>query len=61
LYFSFTFIFIGFGIEKGDEVICPALKFIAPANMVLLANYNLKLVDIDSETLTIDPIKLKKK
>jgi perosamine synthetase len=52
---------LALGLKKGDEVICPALTFIAPANMVLLANYNLKLVDIDSGTLTIDPIKLKKK
>jgi perosamine synthetase len=29
--------------------------------MVLLANFNLRLVDIDSKTLTIDPIQLKKK
>tara|TARA_Y100000591_G_C21854306_1_gene713977 strand:- start:2318 stop:3448 length:1131 start_codon:yes stop_codon:yes gene_type:complete len=48
------------GIKKGDEVICPDLTFIAPANMVLLSGAKLKLVDIDPETLTICPTKLEK-
>ena len=43
------------GIGDGDEVICPNLTFIAPANMVLLSGAKLILVDIDRETLTIDP------
>ena len=42
------------GIGHGDEIICPDLTFIAPANMVLLAGASLKLVDIDPETLAID-------
>ena len=41
------------GIKKGDEVICPDLTFIAPANMIVLSGAKLKLVDIDPETLTI--------
>ena len=48
------------GIKEGDEVICPDLTFIAPANMILLSGAKLKLVDIDPETLTICPKKLKK-
>ena len=36
------------------------LHFIAPANMVLLSNLKLKLIDIDPTTLTIDVSKLKK-
>ena len=49
------------GIGTGDEVICPDLTFIAPANMVALSGAKLKLVDIDPETLTIDPDKIEKK
>ncbi|MCH8012531.1 MAG: DegT/DnrJ/EryC1/StrS family aminotransferase [Candidatus Marinimicrobia bacterium] len=42
------------GIGHGDEVICPALTFIAPANMIVLSGAKLVLVDIDPNTLTID-------
>jgi perosamine synthetase len=42
-------------IGPGDEVLCPNLTFIAPANMVVLAGAKLVLVDIHPETLTIDP------
>lgn len=45
-------------ISKGDEVICPALTFIAPANMIALTGAKLILVDIDPKTLTIDPKKI---
>ncbi len=48
------------GIKKGDEVICPDLTFIAPANMIVLSGAKLKLVDIDPETLTICPKKIEK-
>ncbi len=51
----------GLGIGKGDEVICPDLTFIAPANMVVLSGAKLVLVDIDPETLTIDPYQIEKK
>jgi len=44
------------GIGPGDEVICPALTFISPANMVSLTGAKLVLVDIDRTTLTIDPL-----
>jgi perosamine synthetase len=43
------------GIGPGDEVICPDLTFIAPANMIVLAGAKLVLVDIDPDTLTINP------
>ena len=42
-------------IGKGDEVICPDLTFIAPANMITLSGAQLKLVDVDKTTLTLDP------
>ena len=48
-------------IGKGDEVICPDLTFIAPANMIVLSGATLKLVDIDPETLAIDHKLLEKK
>tara|TARA_B110000438_G_scaffold300780_1_gene353986 strand:- start:1306 stop:2418 length:1113 start_codon:yes stop_codon:yes gene_type:complete len=42
------------GIGKGDEVICPDLTFIAPANMIVLSGATLKLVDVEPETFAID-------
>ena len=48
-------------IGKGDEVICPDLTFIAPANMIVLSGAKLKLVDINSETLAIDHKQIEKK
>ena len=48
-------------LKSGDEIICPSLTFIAPANMILLSGAKLVLVDIDEETLTIDPKKIEKK
>ena len=48
-------------LKKGDEVICPALSFIAPANMVVLSNLKLVLVDIEPKTLTIDVDQIEKK
>ena len=47
-------------IGKGDEVICPDLTFIAPANMIVLSGAKLKLVDINPETLAIDHKKIEK-
>ena len=47
-------------IGEGDEIICPNLTFIAPANMVLLSGAKLNLVDIDCETLNLDPKLLEK-
>ena len=41
-------------IGSGDEVICPCLTFIAPANMVILSGAKLVLVDIDNKSFTID-------
>ena len=52
---------LSLNLKKRDEVICPALTFIAPANMVELSNFKLRLVDVDPETFTIDPLNLKNK
>ena len=48
-------------IGKGDEVICPDLTFLAPANMIALSGAKLKLVDINPETLAIDHKQIEKK
>ncbi|MCD6290051.1 MAG: DegT/DnrJ/EryC1/StrS family aminotransferase, partial [Anaerolineae bacterium] len=43
------------GIEAGDEVIIPAVTFVATATAVVLANAVPIFVDIDPETYQIDP------
>ncbi len=49
------------GIGPGDEVVCPNLTFIAPANMIVLSGAELVLVDIDKNTLTLDVKAFEKK
>ena len=48
-------------INLGDEVICPDLTFIAPANMIILSGAKLKLVDVNFKTLAIDHKQIIKK
>ena len=48
-------------LEKSDEVICPDLTFLAPANMIVLSGAKLKLIDINPETLAIDHKQIEKK
>jgi len=47
-----------FGADRGDEVIVPALTFVASANSILAAGFIPKFVDIEVETLNIDPNKI---
>lgn len=47
-----------FGAKKGDEIIAPALSFVATANSILAAGFIPKFVDIEVETLNIDPSKV---
>ena len=47
-----------YGAERGDEVIVPALSFIATSNAVLMAGLTPVFVDIEKETLNIDPSKI---
>jgi perosamine synthetase len=47
-------------IGEGDEVICPDLTFIAPANMIVLSGATLRLVDVDPNTLALDPMEVTK-
>ncbi len=47
-----------FGAKRGDEIIVPALTFVASANSILAAGFIPKFVDIELETLNIDPSKI---
>ena len=46
---------LALGIGPGDEVIVPAYTFPATANVVALAGATPVLVDVDPETINIDP------
>jgi dTDP-4-amino-4,6-dideoxygalactose transaminase len=43
------------GARRGDEIITPALAFVATANVILAAGFVPRFVDIDLNTLNIDP------
>jgi perosamine synthetase len=43
------------GVGPGDEVITPSFSFIASANVILFERATPVFVDVDDETLTIDP------
>ena len=47
-----------FGAKRGDEIIVPACTFVASANAILAAGFTPKFVDIEIETLNIDPDKI---
>jgi dTDP-4-amino-4,6-dideoxygalactose transaminase len=47
-----------FGAKRGDEIIVPALSFIATGNAVFQAGFTPVFVDINRETLNIDPAKI---
>jgi dTDP-4-amino-4,6-dideoxygalactose transaminase len=47
-----------FGARRGDEVIVPALSFVATGNAVVHAGLTPVFVDIERETLNIDPGKI---
>ncbi len=46
------------GVKRGDEIICPALTFVATVNAIVLAGFTPRFVDIDRNTLNIDPQKI---
>lgn len=50
---------VALGVGVGDEVICPDLTFIAPANMAALTGAKLILVDVEKDTWNIDPLKVR--
>ena len=43
------------GAQRGDEVITPALSFVASANCILGAGLIPKFVDVELDTLNVDP------
>ncbi|MCK4809558.1 MAG: DegT/DnrJ/EryC1/StrS family aminotransferase [Candidatus Omnitrophica bacterium] len=47
-----------FGAKRGDEIIVPALSFAATGNAVLQAGFRPVFVDINRESLNIDPLKI---
>ena len=49
------------GIGPGDEVIIPAFSYVATANVVELVGATTVFVDIDLNSLNIDPIKIEEK
>src|SRR5213076_32845 len=49
---------LALGIGPGDEVLVPAFTFPATANVVALAGAKPVLVDVDPETMNLDPAKL---
>jgi dTDP-4-amino-4,6-dideoxygalactose transaminase len=49
---------VAFGLEPGDEVLVPAYTFPATANVVALSGLTPVLVDVDPETMNVDPAKL---
>lgn len=46
------------GLEAGDEVLVPALTFVATANAVSYCKATPHFVDVEEKTLGIDPVKL---
>jgi dTDP-4-amino-4,6-dideoxygalactose transaminase len=49
-----------FGLKRGDEVIIPALSFVATGNAVIHAGFTPVFVDIERDTLNIDARKIEK-
>jgi dTDP-4-amino-4,6-dideoxygalactose transaminase len=47
-----------FGAKRGDEIIVPALCYVSCANSILAAGFIPKFVDIELETLNINPNKM---
>ena len=46
---------LALGLEPGDEILVPAYTFPATGNVVELAGLKPVLVDVDPETMNIDP------
>lgn len=50
-----------FGAKRGDEIIAPALSFVATGNAILQAGFTPVFIDVDLKTLNIDPEKIEAK
>lgn len=49
-----------FGAKRNDEVIIPALSFVATGNAVLHAGFKPVFVDVERHTLNIDPARIER-
>lgn len=49
-----------FEAKRGDEIIIPALSFVATGNSILQAGFRPVFVDVEKETLNINPGKIEK-
>lgn len=49
-----------FGAKRGDEVIVPALSFVSTGGAVIHAGFTPVFVDVDRETLNIDPTRIER-
>jgi dTDP-4-amino-4,6-dideoxygalactose transaminase len=49
---------LALGLRPGDEVLVPAYTFPATANVVALAGLRPVLVDVDPETMNVDPARI---
>jgi len=49
---------LALGLEPGDEVLVPAYTFPATANVVALSGLKPVLVDVDPQTMNVDPAKV---
>lgn len=47
-----------YGAKRGDEIIIPSLSFVATGNAVLHAGFTPVFVDVELDTLNIDPDKI---
>jgi len=47
-----------YGAKRGDEIIIPALSFVATGNAVFQAGFTPVFVDVERETLNINPAKI---
>jgi perosamine synthetase len=52
---------VALGIGEGDEVLCPDLTFIAPANMIRWAGATPVLIDIEEPSWGINPKRIEEK
>lgn len=50
-----------YGAEWGDEIIVPALSFVATGNAVMIAGFTPVFVDVERDTMNIDPSKIEAK
>ena len=46
------------GVTRDDEVLCPALSFVATANAIAYIGATPHFVDVEEQTLGVDPVRL---